>query len=199
MHSATDSVTAVQVRKRLLFGSLAVAAVGSVAVGWALARSGATVATDTGSGDVTFAPPQIETNADVEGSSLPAATVQLLDGTAFDTRSLVGTPVVINIWGSTCGPCKEELPAFAAVHRRFGDDVRFVGIDFLGPTQREEAFARDRGVQYELFYDSDGAFITAIGAAAFPVTLFVDSDGTIVRQTGRLTEAELTRYVGELR
>ena len=34
--------------------------------------------------------------------------------------------------------------------------------------------------------------------AAFPVTLFVRADGTIMRQTGALTQAELEQYVQEL-
>jgi len=54
-------------------------------------------------------------------------------------------------------------------------------------------------VQYELRYDGDGEFVTALGIATFPVTLFIDADGTIVRQTGQLDETELTRYVEELR
>jgi len=194
----------VQVRKRLLFGSLAVSVVISVALGWALAQD------DTGQPDTvvipgddasasTFELPSIETNDDVEGDRLPSVEVSTLDGDRVDTSSLTGGPLVINVWGSTCSPCVKELPAFAEVHQRYGDEVRFVGISFLGPSEREEEFARDLGVQYELRYDGDGEFVTALGIATFPVTLFIDADGTIVRQTGQLDETELTRYVEELR
>ena len=73
--------------------------------------------------------------------------------------------------------------------------MRFVGIDYLPASDREEAFARDRGVQYELLYDGSGSFIDDIGIATFPVTLFVNADGLIVRQTGQLDEAQLAALI----
>ncbi len=183
----------VQVRKRLLFGSLAVSAVMSTAIGWAIAQNGS----DTSDGpDVDVG--LIETNDDVRGEPLADATVQTLEGADVRIASLTGQPLVLNVWSSTCIPCREELPAFAAVHQRYGDRVRFVGIDYLGASAIEEQFARDKGVQYELLYDTNGEFIVASGLAAFPVTLFVAPDGTVVRQTGQLDEAELEQYVQEL-
>jgi len=182
--------------------SLIVAAVAAVPIGWAVARSG-----DGGSADgdtvvisgprVTFQEPSIGTNARVEGQPFPAVTIQTLAGDDLATASLAGTPLVVNIWGSTCGPCKQELPDFAAAHAAFGDRVRFVGISYLPPSDREESFARDRGVQYELYYDTNGEFIAAAGVATFPVTLFVTADGTIVQQTGQLDEARLTQIIEE--
>ena len=194
-----------KVRPRLLVVSLVIAAVVSVGLGWLIARSGSdtsgngTVNIDsTDSTDTTdnqLQPPSIETNAVVEGDALPDVNVQNLDGTEVSIRSLAGQPMVINVWGSTCVPCEKELPDFAAAHLIYGDRVRFVGISFLGASDREESFARDRGVQYELLYDGDGAFINDVGIAAFPVTLFVNADGVIVRQTGQLNEESITKFI----
>ena len=194
----------VQVRKRLLFGSLAVSAVMSIAIGWAIAQNRS--ASDdgdssTGSGDtsrITADVGLIETNDDVRGTPLADVAVYTLEGDEVSTMSLTGQPLVVNVWSSTCIPCREELPAFAAVHQQYGDEVRFVGIDYLGASELEEDFARSKGVQYELLYDSNGEFIVATGLAAFPVTLFVAPDGTVVRQTGQLTQAELEQSVQEL-
>ena len=190
-----------KIRVRLLVGSLLVAAVVSVAVGWAIAqvRNGSSgssepVATLDNSG-VIPQPPSIETNAVVGGDPLPDVAVQTLSGDDVDVRSLVGQPMVINIWSSNCVPCKKELPDFAAAHLVYGDDVRFVGIDYLPPSNREESFARDKGVQYELLYDANGEFITAMGLFAYPVTLFVNADGTVVKQSGQLDEQQLTELI----
>ena len=179
--------------------SLLIAAVISLGLGWVIARGG----TDSSGGDTVetdgtdsqLQPPTIETNAVVKGDQLPDVNVQTLDGTDVSIRSLVGQPMVINVWGSTCVPCQKELPDFAAAHLIYGDRVRFVGISFLGASDREENFARDRGVQYELLYDGDGAFINDVGIAAFPVTLFVNADGVIVRQTGQLDEASISEFI----
>ena len=193
----------VKVRKRLLIGSLAVSLVASVAIGWAIAASnddtsdaGDVVVIDPTSG-VSIEPPSLGTNAAVEGDPLPNLAVQNLEGQEVMTGDLVGQPLVVNIWGSTCGPCKKELPDFAAAHAVFGDQVRFVGIDYLPPSDREESFARDKGVQYELLYDASGDFINEMGISAFPVTLIVTPDGTIVEQTGQLDQAKLTALIEE--
>jgi len=186
-----------KVRPRLLIGSLIVYAVASVAIGFIIARSqndaDSPVVLDP---NVTIAQPGgIPTNDLVEGTPLPKATIQTLAGDNVPTSDLVGHPMVINVWGSTCGPCKKELPDFAKVQKAYGDRVRFIGVDYLPPSDREEQFARDKGVQYELLYDGNGEFVAAVGIAAFPVTLFVSPDGTIVQQTGQLDEAKLTQLI----
>ena len=189
-----------KVRPRLLLVSLLVAAVVSLGLGWVIARGGTDASGDNdpvaiARTDGPVQPPTIETNAVVKGDTLPDVNVQTLDGTDVSIPSLIGQPMVINVWGSTCVPCQKELPDFAAAHLTYGDRVRFVGISFLGASDREESFARDRGVQYELLYDGDAAFINDVGIAAFPVTLFVNADGVIVRQTGRLDEASISRFI----
>ena len=77
----------------------------------------------------------------------------------------------------------------------YGDRVRFVGVDYLPPSTLEEDFARSRGVKYELLYDATGEFVNTMQISAFPVTLFVTADGTIVKQTGQLDQAKLTSII----
>jgi thiol-disulfide isomerase/thioredoxin len=172
--------------------SLAVALVLSVLVGWLIARSRHS---DVATLDPSLKPPTIGTNRPVKGERLPSITLSSADGTQISTDDLVGQPMVINVWGSTCGPCKKELPDFAAAHLDYGDRVRFVGVDYLPPSDLEEQFARSRGVQYELLYDATGDFVNTMEIAAFPITLFVAADGTIVQQTGQLDRTKLTALI----
>jgi peroxiredoxin len=183
------------VNKRLLFGSLAVATALVVVVGIVSANNG-----DDGTEDVTISSsndlsPTIGTNAVVTGKTLPKVDLQTLAGDNFATAELVGKPMVVNFWYSTCEPCKKELPAFAAAHTKFGDQVRFVGVDSFAPSDHEESFARDKGVQYELLYDSKGELSSSVGIAAWPQTLFIDAQGVIVEQTGVLTEDKLESLI----
>ena len=143
--------------------------------------------------------PGIATNAPLAGAPLPDAMIEDLDGNEVSVSSLVGEPMVINVWFSACPPCKRELPAFAAVHAEYGDQVRFVGINTVDSASTTASFAADLGVTYELFRDPDGNFLVANGISAFPTTLFVSADGTVVRQrAGELSQAELTQIVEEL-
>jgi cytochrome c biogenesis protein CcmG/thiol:disulfide interchange protein DsbE len=139
--------------------------------------------------------PTIGTNAVVSGEPLPIVDVQTLDGDDFSTADLLGKPLVINVWASTCVPCKKELPAFAQAQAEYGDRVRFVGIDTLGASKSEEEFARSRGVQYELFYDGTGEFAVEAGVASMPQTYFVLADGTIVAQHGERSLEQLRENI----
>ncbi len=186
------------INKRLLFGSLAVAAVVVVAV--AVVAATRDDSNTAGGEDVTLTSgndlaPSIGTNAAVTGRTLPHVDIQTLAGDNFATADLVGRPLVVNFWYSTCAPCKRELPAFAAVQAKFGDQIRFVGVDTFPPSDKEEAFARDRGVKYELFYDPNGELTTAVGIANAPQTLFIDAHGTILEQTGELTADKLEALI----
>lgn len=189
-----------RVDKRLLFGSLAVAAAVVVAVAVVAASGGDS--NTAGGDDVTLTSdndlsPSIGTNAAVTGRTLPHVELETVAGDTFATADLIGRPLVVNFWYSTCAPCKRELPAFAAAHAKYGDRVRFVGVDSLPGSDRasEEAFARDRGVQYELLYDGNGELTSAVGIATSPQTLFIDAHGTIVKQTGELTADKLEELI----
>ena len=106
--------------------------------------------------------------------------------------------MVVNFWFSTCPPCAKELPDFAEVHAVRGDEVRFIGINPIDSVEVMEDFAGERGVAYELYRDDFAEFTDGIGASAFPVTIFVTSDGEIVEQTGVLDEEQLDAKVDEL-
>jgi peroxiredoxin len=190
----------VTVNKRLLFASLALATAVVVAVGASAATRDdpSSVAVDddvtlTSSQDLS---PSIGTNAVVTGRTIAQLNLQTVDGDPYPTSELIGRPLVLNLWFSTCLPCNLELPDFAAAQRLFGDEVRFVGINPSGlESSSEEKFARARGVQYELLYDPNGDFTSEMHIANFPQTLLVRSDGTIVNQSGELTADKLEALI----
>lgn len=178
-----------------MVGSLIAAIVVGALGGWITAELGLW---DWVSGDDDADRVSIETNGDVAGSELPDVEVSDADGNPVPVSSFVGDPLVINFWFSTCPPCAKELPDFAAVHETTGDQVRFIGVNPIDSVEVMEEFAGERGVAYELYRDDLAAFTDGIGASAFPVTIFVNSDGQIVEQTGVLDEAQLLVKVDEL-
>jgi len=192
----------VKIRPRLLIGSLLVAVL--AIAGFAVYK--ATSSDDTGHADdavtVDRSTPldqqPLNTNAKVTGSKLANAYVRTESGDTVATSTLIGQPLVINYWSSTCAPCKKELPDFVTAHDELGAQVRFIGIDAFSSLPSEIEFAKDRGVDYDLFYDGDGSFSTALGLTSQPVTLFVRPDGTIMKQTGEIDLAEIRSSVAEL-
>ncbi|MGD9701875.1 MAG: TlpA family protein disulfide reductase [Acidimicrobiia bacterium] len=193
-----------RVRPRPLIAALAVTLLVSALVGFVLSRGDE--ANDTVTDGVqldtpgTFDEPSggIPTAPDIGGETLPDVTVQSLDGSDLSLADLTGQPLVVNLWYSTCVPCKKELPDFAAVHQELGDEVRFVGLNLQDSADRAERFARDAGVGYEILLDPDQQTSLALDIAIFPSTLFVDSSGRIVElHQGALTADELRALIAE--
>ena len=183
------------VNRTVLIGSLAFAVVVSLVGGYALSRSDdgdATSVNDdiTVSSNGVFVEPGIAVNKPVQGKALPIVQLVATDGSPVSTSELLGQPLVINVWATSCEACKKEMPALAQMHAEFGDQVRFVGINQFANNDIALAFANDKGVRYELLSDLDGEFVTALGITGLPYTLFVASDGTIVSQKGIALDAD---------
>lgn len=188
-------------RPRLLAVSLVVALAVGVAGGWAMYRM--TAAADVPDDIVLETPGEYQQPLDgadtvAAGNVLP--DVGLVDSTGVEvtTASLVGAPMVVNVWFSTCPPCARELADFAEVHREVGERVRFVGVNPFDGPEVMTRFASERGVAYELLRDDDAAFVDAVGVASFPRTLFVDADGVIVGEAGELDADQLRATIEEL-
>jgi peroxiredoxin len=188
-------------RPRLLAWSL-VAAVAVIVVGtivWAQRSSddGVDAQLDDASAVITY-PNDGLGNQEVEGDLLPNATFLDRNDNEVTSAQLLGNPLVMNLWFSTCAPCAKELPDFAEVHAEVGDEVRFVGVNTIDSIEVMERFAGERGVQYELLRDQYAELANGIGAVAFPITLLVTSEGVIIEQTGVLDADELREKVANL-
>ncbi|MHB1509557.1 MAG: TlpA family protein disulfide reductase [Acidimicrobiales bacterium] len=113
--------------------------------------------------------------------------------------SLLGEPVVVNMWASTCTVCRTETPAIEAVSRRLGPRVRFVGIDTADLRGAGLAFVHRYGVTYPQLFDPKAVVATGYGIPGLPVTVFVSARGQVVGENiGALTVATLNRYLGVL-
>ena len=188
-------------RPRLLAWSL-VAAVVVIVIGtvvWAQSSGddGVDATLDDASAVVTY-PNDGLGNQEVEGDLFPDATFLDRNDNEISSAELLGNPLVVNLWFSTCAPCAKELPDFAEVHAEVGEEVRFVGVNTIDSVEVMERFAGERGVQYELLRDQYAELANGIGAVAFPITLFVTSEGVIVEQTGVLDADELRERVADL-
>ena len=122
-----------------------------------------------------------------------AYVFQLFDGSEVGLSAFAGRPVVVNVWATWCPACVHEMPDFEAVHKEFGDDVVFIGVDTEDNHQDAVEFANEIGVTYLLADDESGELARALGTIGMPHTVIFDADGeTADVHTGTLT-ADLLR------
>lgn len=172
---------------------LGLIAVGAPEVRDAVSDSGVDVVLDE-PGE--YQQPVDATNPPATGmNAFPVVDVLTADGEVLSTGSFVGTPLVVNLWFAACPPCQREMPDFAAVDAATGDAVRFIGINPLDDPEQMLAFAASTGVTYDLFRDPDAALTDALSTVAFPLTVFVTADGTIVGRDGVLDAEQLAERI----
>ncbi len=112
---------------------------------------------------------------------------------------LKGTPVLVNIWASWCGPCRAEAPHLAAAAKAYGGRVQFLGIDILDSRPSARGFMREFGWTYPSVYDVAGAIRDRMGFIGQPVTLFYDAAGdTAFTWQGPISAEVLTQQLGAL-
>ena len=141
----------------------------------------------------------IAINTELTGQQLPQVDLTTITGEIISTRTLTGTPMIINIWYSTCEPCRRELPVLASAAVQYLDQVRFVGVNIKDSASVAKEFAAQYGVEFELLLDTNGPFISELGIATAPVTLAVDAQGVIIDQVaGEMSASELDKLVKEL-
>lgn len=88
-------------------------------------------------------------------------------------------PLVVNVWGSWCGPCADEIPLFVEFNHHANGKVQILGIAV------EEAKAQDskdfiiaNGITWPNLYDAKGLTRSAFGMGV-PVTWFIDKNGKV--------------------
>ena len=132
------------------------------------------------------------------GGRAPSFSLTATDGTQVELATLLGKPLVINFWATSCPPCRAEMPM---LQRRVGAEapVRLVLINEGNTPEQARSFLDSVGVRGPALLDSNLRVGHAYGVVALPVTVFVRADGTIVgRQIGQLDERVLVAQLSNL-
>jgi len=112
---------------------------------------------------------------------------------AADVKKAIAAPgakaVLVNIWASWCGPCRDEFPDVLKIRRDLGSQgvrVILVSADFDDAEARADAvkFLSDMGVDFPSFIKvgKDEEFIDGLAkewTGTLPATLVYDGKGTL--------------------
>lgn len=134
----------------------------------------------------------------IAGVTLTGFEAQELSGAVIDQSYFAHSKLtVVNIWGTFCGPCIDEMPGLEKVSKEFeASDVQMLGIVIDDPSDEEAiALLRKLGVTYDNV--KPDAVLADLVVSQFdyvPVTLFVDSEGIVYEDfiPGSTSEDDLT-------
>ena len=129
------------------------------------------------------------------GKAAPNITGTTLDGKAFDLSSLRGHPVLVNFWGPSCIPCREETPLLATLAARHaGDGFAVVGVLADDPVEPARQFAAAYGATWPTIIDPGAVLKAAYHVVGRPQSFYIDRSGIYREfQIGPVTEADFER------
>ena len=129
------------------------------------------------------------------GQPTPAISGTTLDGATLDLASLRGRPVIVNFWGPSCVPCRDEFPLFKAKLQEHGaEGLAIVGVLMNDAPAPARDFVAEYGATWPTVLDESGSVRNAYRVAARPQSYFIDRDGILRSiQVGQVTDAEFER------
>lgn len=114
-------------------------------------------------------PPALIENIEFKAKSLSGAEV--------DLAKLRGKVVIIDFWGTWCGPCLAELPKIKKLYEEFHQE----GLEVIGVAQDPEdtltKFFEKKPLPWENIVDGESELAQKYNVPGFPTTLLIDREG----------------------
>ncbi len=118
------------------------------------------------------------------------AKLQTLDGSSLKLSDYADKVVVLNLWATWCGPCRQEMPELV----KMSNEYKARGLVVLGvaTTYNEhddqahvKEFVKSQSVPYKIIWDDGtlaGPLVQAVqGKSVIPQSFVVSRDGRIVK------------------
>ena len=110
--------------------------------------------------------------------TMPPFKLVTIDGKTVNSQNLKGKVLVINFWGTWCGPCQLELPYLQKFYEKYdgNPNVVFLTIDHLDTLDAVKKFMAEKKYSFPVLRE-EGDYVEHAGVTGFPTTWFVDRDG----------------------
>ena len=108
-----------------------------------------------------------------------------LDGSGSVNFYSIKGPIVVNVWGSWCEGCRQEMPYFVELYQNKlfkNGEIKLLGVDIEESSRQVGTnFIKAYGMSWPHLEDLEGKTKILFGPGA-PVTWFIDKDGKVVNK-----------------
>jgi len=115
------------------------------------------------------------------GSVLRDERMDALIGPSRKLSEFRNKPLLINVWASWCGPCRDEMGALERLARRYGGrQFHVIGISTDDYRDRANGFLKAYKITFPNYIDHALLLENMLGADHLPLTLLVDAQGKVL-------------------
>ncbi len=117
--------------------------------------------------------------------------IQTLEGKKITLNKLLteGKPIVLDIWATWCGPCRQEIPHLVEVAEKFRQDgLIVIGLTTEDPARHRQAvkdFAKQYGMTYQVGFASESLYLSLNDGSSrmrIPQTFIFGADGKLIKR-----------------
>ena len=133
-----------------------------------------------------------------DGSKTPEINTLLVDGTPFSLSDLEGKYVLLDFWGSWCGPCLKEIPDLIELNNDYSEKLVIVSIGL----EKNDKTWRKVVDKFKLPWEHQIIEVTPIvlasktarkyGVTEIPVKFLVDPQGIL---KGKMELSEIRKLL----
>jgi cytochrome c biogenesis protein CcmG/thiol:disulfide interchange protein DsbE len=133
------------------------------------------------------------------GTRAPSFAATDLQGRPVRLEDLRGQVVLLNIWATWCGPCRDEMPSMERLQRELGPrglKIVAVSVDAAPgavsaggqPGGDVAEFARELGLTFTIWHDPSGEIQRVYRTTGVPESFVIDRNGVIQKKVIGATE-----------
>jgi thiol-disulfide isomerase/thioredoxin len=117
------------------------------------------------------------------GETLRDATLQGLNGPPQKLSAFRGRPLIINVWASWCGPCREEMASLERLAWSNQDrSFVIIGISTDDYADQAKGLLKHANATISHFIDTRLQMENMLGATRLPLTVLVDANGRVLQK-----------------
>jgi thiol-disulfide isomerase/thioredoxin len=115
------------------------------------------------------------------GQRLPEALLPGLNGPSRKWSGFRGQALVINVWASWCGPCRQEMASLERLAwQQHAVPFAVIGISTDDDPESARRLLESTNATISHFIDEKLRLETLLGASRLPLTVLVDAQGQVI-------------------
>lgn len=113
------------------------------------------------------------------GKAMPLSKFEAPDGAKVSLATFRGTPVLVNLWATWCGPCVKEMPTLDALAARTKGKLTVLTVaqDAKGSDVVDPWFEKRKFAMLKPYLDPENALGLNYGSGMLPTTILYDANG----------------------